>query len=345
MNKLNRFFEAGLQLEKWHGARNDFIFVRVPDFVSALKLPCTADTIALCSEAICERSEGLGADGLVLWDIDGNGRASAAIWNSDGTRAQTCGNALRCLGSLLFANLFWSGSEALEIRALGISNANITASEKVFARLISVANEEKQTPDTQSPAATLYEAQVDMGSVLEARVFAPEEIFSGVPLLQSQQQLLRSSLLNAVFVQLANPHLVLILKQMSFSSFSNGIITEIGSAAQSSAVRAGLKIPECNIGFVELPKQWDARINASGVGAQQPLNAVVYERGAGLTQCCGSGGCAMKVALDHIEIEGRHPSLPLPLRMPGGTIRISGNQERLLLTGPAVCVGAIRVLS
>jgi len=83
-------------------------------------------------------------------------------------------------------------------------------------------------------------------------------------------------------------------------------------------------MPLSNIGFIEA----DPQAQNTNV-----LNAIVYERGAGLTQCCGSGGCAMRVALKE-ESNGSVPEL-LKLRMPGGVIAISELDNELILSGPA----------
>ena len=47
--------------------------------------------------------------------------------------------------------------------------------------------------------------------------------------------------------------------------------------------------PECNIDFFS---KCDDK--------QNHFNLFVYERGAGLTSCCGSGATAARIALEHI---------------------------------------------
>jgi diaminopimelate epimerase len=50
--------------------------------------------------AICDRRNGIGADGLVILTPDGPDRVEMAYWNSDGSRAAMCGNAALCSARL-----------------------------------------------------------------------------------------------------------------------------------------------------------------------------------------------------------------------------------------------------
>lgn len=70
-----------LHFEKWQGAGNDFILIEDPDFDPKW------------TEHLCHRRYGIGADG-VIWFLP---PAQMRIFNADGTRANCCGNALRCL--------------------------------------------------------------------------------------------------------------------------------------------------------------------------------------------------------------------------------------------------------
>ena len=48
------------------------------------------------SSQLCDRRTGVGADGLVILTPDGPGAVRMAFWNSDGSRADMCGNAALC---------------------------------------------------------------------------------------------------------------------------------------------------------------------------------------------------------------------------------------------------------
>ena len=83
-----------MRFTKVHGAGNDFVII--DDRVEAAR-----DWPALAPR-MCDRHFGVGADGLILIrDIDGPGY-QMIMFNPDGTRAEMCGNGIRCLARVLF---------------------------------------------------------------------------------------------------------------------------------------------------------------------------------------------------------------------------------------------------
>jgi len=79
-----------MKFEKWHGLGNDFIIIEA----ASLELPPADLAITLC-----HRNFGIGADGLVVLEpLDGQEADLAMrIYNSDGSEAEMCGNAIRCV--------------------------------------------------------------------------------------------------------------------------------------------------------------------------------------------------------------------------------------------------------
>jgi diaminopimelate epimerase len=55
------------------------------------------------AKRICDRRLGVGADGLMLIEPSEGAHARMIVWNADGSRADMCGNALRCVAVLLQA--------------------------------------------------------------------------------------------------------------------------------------------------------------------------------------------------------------------------------------------------
>ncbi|MCH9634771.1 MAG: Diaminopimelate epimerase [Chlamydiae bacterium] len=77
-----------LSFSKYVGLGNDFIFV-----------DCLTSSISLDQETIkslCNRYEGIGADGLILVLKSQVADCRMRIFNADGSEAEMCGNALRC---------------------------------------------------------------------------------------------------------------------------------------------------------------------------------------------------------------------------------------------------------
>jgi len=77
-------------LEKWHGAGNDFL-VEVSEHGTA---PWWN---AQRARAICDRSTGVGADGLLLATLGSS--VSMVLYNADGSTAEMSGNGIRCLAA------------------------------------------------------------------------------------------------------------------------------------------------------------------------------------------------------------------------------------------------------
>jgi len=95
--------ENGLPFMKMHGLGNDFVVFdgRVRD----LKV-----TPAL-AQAVADRHRGIGYDQLALIE-DGPGDAHLSFWNADGSVAQACGNATRCIARYLLDE---SGKDRLHL--------------------------------------------------------------------------------------------------------------------------------------------------------------------------------------------------------------------------------------
>ena len=85
-----------MEFSKWHGQGNDFVIVngfreKAADYPSlAIK--------------ICDRNFGIGADGLVIILPPTTPEADfrMVIYNSDGSEAEMCGNATRCVARYLY---------------------------------------------------------------------------------------------------------------------------------------------------------------------------------------------------------------------------------------------------
>lgn len=81
---------------KMHGAGNDFIFIK--DFNFEITEECEI------AKKICDRHYGIGADGLVIVRKSEIADSKMVIINSDGSRANMCGNAIRCFGKYVYEN-------------------------------------------------------------------------------------------------------------------------------------------------------------------------------------------------------------------------------------------------
>ncbi len=86
-------FSGVLPFVKMHGLGNDFVIVEKQN------VPVKCDISKLAKE-ITHPHTGIGADQFIVYDTQG-AFVNMLVYNQDGTKASACGNASRCLMSLI----------------------------------------------------------------------------------------------------------------------------------------------------------------------------------------------------------------------------------------------------
>ena len=107
-----------LDFEKYHGNGNDFIIINNMD-----------DAISLTEEMVhylCHRRFGIGADGLILVQPDGNADFKMLYYNADGIQSTMCGNGGRCVAAYAHAHEL-AGKNMIFSAVDGLHNAVINA--------------------------------------------------------------------------------------------------------------------------------------------------------------------------------------------------------------------------
>jgi diaminopimelate epimerase len=79
---------------KMHGTGNDYVYVdcRERDVADPPRL----------ARAVSRRHHGIGADGLILIRPATDAECRMEMYNADGSRAQMCGNGVRCVGKFVY---------------------------------------------------------------------------------------------------------------------------------------------------------------------------------------------------------------------------------------------------
>ena len=267
-----------LTFHKMHGLGNDFVVLDLRQQVFSID-----KTVA---RKLANRHTGIGCDQILILRKPGNTLelASFEIWNADGSRAEQCGNGVRCLG--LYLNKFSdapSGSFILggpagtvEVECLDDGNVRVEMGKPMF--------ENHRVPVLLEPVDGWYSLDID-------------------------QQHLR---LGAV--SMGNPHALMLVNDLDTTDVA-------GLGAKISTHTA---FPEdCNAGFAEIIDRDNIRLR-------------VFERGAAMTNACGSGACAAMAILRQADLVNE----TVNVTQDGGNLIINwtGGEKPVIMTGPAIYV-------
>lgn len=85
-----------VKFQKMHGLGNDFILLNEID-----PLKYNLNALAL---RLCDRHQGIGADGIILILPSDKADMKMRIINSDGSEANMCGNGIRCYAKYVYDN-------------------------------------------------------------------------------------------------------------------------------------------------------------------------------------------------------------------------------------------------
>ena len=98
-----------LNFVKMHGLGNDYIYFNCLD--------AEVRNVARLSRVLSHRRMGIGGDGVVLIGPSEKCDFSMRIFNADGSEAEMCGNAARCVGKYLFEKGFTT-SRSIELETM-----------------------------------------------------------------------------------------------------------------------------------------------------------------------------------------------------------------------------------
>lgn len=85
---------------KMHGLGNDYVYIDC--FLKTTAEIIAKTDLAALARAVSDRHFGIGSDGLVLIMPSKETDARMRIFNADGSEAEMCGNAIRCVAKYLY---------------------------------------------------------------------------------------------------------------------------------------------------------------------------------------------------------------------------------------------------
>lgn len=258
-----------LPFTKMNGAGNDFII-----------FDGRKSQISLSPEQIREFSRRdnpitRGCDQLLVLGKSDVADVFMKIYNADGGEVDACGNATRCIADMLY-------------KELGRLPVTIQTNVAVLRGLEQKSFEGKDY------------ILVDMG--------APKMAWQDIPLAMPIEEAAalieqKFGLKNPIFVNMGNPHVVFFLE---FYNNPNNLAQNLQSIidAQEYIEDVGSKLEN----YTEIfPERVNVTIAALYLNRDEKktihhiVDALVWERGAGLTKACGTAACAMMAAANKLS--------------------------------------------
>ncbi|MBL4692411.1 MAG: diaminopimelate epimerase [Magnetovibrio sp.] len=259
-----------LKFTKMHGLGNDFVIIDDRD--GALKL--SLDSV----RAISDRRWGVGCDQFIVLEpaSDPDADVFMRIYNPDGSQSGACGNATRCVASLLI-------TETGRTEAIVQTTAGLLDCENLGGGQFSV---------------DMGPAKADWRDLPLSKAMDTDHI-----------DLTVGPLGDGVGVNVGNPHVVFMVDD----------VDTIDLATYGPKIETHDLFPQhTNVEIVQ-------------VLAPEKIRMRVWERGAGITQACGSGACAALVATARRGLTNRKADVILD----GGVLTIDWRPDNtVLMTGP-----------
>ncbi len=283
-----------MKFTKMHGCGNDYIYINgFTERIGQEKKP----ELVRC---ISDRHFGIGGDGAIFINPSTEADFEMEMYNADGSRAQMCGNGIRCVAKYVYDK--------------GLTN-------KTDISVISCGQ-------IKYLQLSLKDGKVNM---VRVNMGAPELVAERIPVLLeeggrdgkedendrcviSRPITVQGTVYKMTCVSMGNPHAVVFLDNV-----------------------ADLKIQEIGPYF-ENHKCFPQRINTEFVRVldRHTVEMRVWERGTGETLACGTGCCAAVVAcvLNGLTFD------TVTVKLLGGEIEITWDRENNLvyMTGPAETV-------
>jgi diaminopimelate epimerase len=248
---------------------------------------------------LCDRKFGIGADQLILYEHSSEATSQVAVFNSSGTKAETCGNALRCLMLLIY-------------KTAGVKELAINAPNRTYAA------------SYLSPE----EIAINMGTYKYNCLKQEELRFISELYSTSWSEHLGLIPENIGFIELSNPHLVIETKDYSKLNLDAArLLTIPGKYFTSGA----------NISIIKFAGDGgiSARVIERGAGETLACGSAACAIGAYYREFKSDSSSLQKEA--EYAAEEALPE-DILINFPGGRLKVEYIDRELNLRGPAKLV-------
>ncbi len=305
-----------MKFTKMHGLGNDYVYV-----------DCFEEQVAdapSVARAVSDRHRGIGSDGLILICPSDRAPVRMEMYNADGSRAQMCGNGIRCVAKYAYDHgLIERAHGSADAASAGELGEAMAFARKLIAdergdeaaqRIALVPGVDVET-DAGVLTLTLFVVDgrtetvcVDMGRPSLAPADMPARI-DGERVVDRPLEF-DGRTCRLTLVSMGNPHAIAFVEH----------VDRIDLPGEGSRIENDPRFPErVNAHFVQ-------------IASRQELITRTWERGSGATQACGTGACAAAVAAAVTNRADRS----VTVRLPGGPVHIRwAENDHVHMTGPA----------
>ena len=241
-----------MKFTKMHGCGNDYVYVN--GFTEHID----ADRKPELVRRLSDRHFGIGGDGVIFINPGKDAEFEMEMYNADGTRAQMCGNGIRCVAKYVYDHGL-TDQTSITIESFG----------KVKYLELTLGSDNKVST-----------VKVNMGApILKA---------AEIPVLSDNEQVISEEIeVNGQFykmtcVSMGNPHAVVFIDDVLDGEKFD--IKDFDIGAIGPYFENHPRFPErTNTEFVKIVDKNNVQMR-------------VWERGTGETLACGTGCCATTVA-------------------------------------------------
>lgn len=289
-----------MKFTKMHGCGNDYVYV------NGFKEKISADQKPELVREMSDRHFGIGSDGVIFINPSEEADFEMEMWNADGTRAEMCGNGIRCVAKYVYDKGMTQQKEISIVSAGKVKYLQLTV-ENGAVKSVCV---NMGAPELQAELIPVKPelAEGTDGSAKEQQPACQEP---GENRVVDTPILVKGKRYHMTCVSMGNPHAVVFLEDV-----------------------AGLDIAAIGPSFENHPC-FPKRTNTEFVKIldRSHVEMRVWERGTGETLACGTGCCATAVAC----ILNGLTDNAVTVKLLGGELSIEWDRENNLvyMTGPA----------
>lgn len=303
-----------MKFTKMHGCGNDYVYIN--GFTEQIPQDEKPDFV----RAVSDRHFGVGGDGAIFINPIEGADFEMEMFNADGTRAEMCGNGIRCVAKYVYDHGMTDKTEDLEIISGGAKKyLNLTVEDgKAVAIRVNMGAPILKATDVPVDPDTLYVDPANKAEKnadgYERKNAAGEVITDYADAIINEAVTVDGQTYHITCVSMGNPHAIVYMDGVADLE-----IEKIGPSFENHAIFPN----RTNTEFVEIVDR-------------KTVNMRVWERGTGETLACGTGCCATVVAC----ILNGLTDDTVTVNVLGGQIEVTWDKAENLvyMTGPATTV-------